>query len=588
MAEPLGLALGVASLVLQLYKKCKNSSTDFHNLHLDLKSFHQTLVLTEHYLPRLEDIRTACGELVIEIEKLLSEHASRNPLRRVKVAYEDVQPLRMRLILQMSALHASVHMLKDHDCTSNPQSNTTSATSSQSLSAAVEYDAKTWKDSCQLTLPDIDFVQAIVLDDCLSRHLTLDATSCTTLFASSESLASNDAAQGRFSIQLLGSSSSISSAQTQRSLPPTHTEVRRDSWRSSIDKATDGIGSASTCNQWPQISKKELDNALIVASRTQEEVSSYHPEIVRSLLKQGASLECKDPECSRTPLIWAIVTGRVDLVELFLEDKLAIETRDGIWGWTPAIWAVMEDNLGVLEVLISNGVDLGAADSISKRTPLLWAASIGNYHAADAILRSNPELIDVTDMEGMTPLALAYFEGHLETARLFVESRDNSSFKFESGSSLLAWAILAKNEDFAQLLLEHGADAQGTNMDGVSALILAMKNNLPSTVELLLVHSAYVQCTDENAVPALTIAVKDQLLDIATLLVKNKADIDARDADGNTALLWAVWRNDSALVELLVRNKADVTVVDGEGTAVQKWATWTRNEDIIRLVSIPG
>lgn len=108
MAESFGLALGITSLVLQLYNKCKDSSTDFHNLHLDLKSFHQTLLLTEHYLPRLDDSRVACEKLAAEIEKLLLEHASRNPFRRVKLTFEDIQPLRTRLILQMSALHASV------------------------------------------------------------------------------------------------------------------------------------------------------------------------------------------------------------------------------------------------------------------------------------------------------------------------------------------------------------------------------------------------------------------------------------------------------------------------------------------------
>jgi len=108
MAEGVGIALGVTSLVLELYTRCKNSSTNFHHLHQDLKSFHQTLLLTEHYLPHLDDIRIACEELVAEIEELLSKHASRNLLRRVKSTFEDIQPLRTRLIIQMSALHTSV------------------------------------------------------------------------------------------------------------------------------------------------------------------------------------------------------------------------------------------------------------------------------------------------------------------------------------------------------------------------------------------------------------------------------------------------------------------------------------------------
>lgn len=108
MAEPVGLTLGIASIVLQLYTKVKNSSTDFHHLDRDLKSFLQTLILTEDYLNYLDDIRLSCEELVADIERLLSNHASRNPLRRVQVAFEDIQPLRVRLILQISALNISV------------------------------------------------------------------------------------------------------------------------------------------------------------------------------------------------------------------------------------------------------------------------------------------------------------------------------------------------------------------------------------------------------------------------------------------------------------------------------------------------
>lgn len=107
MAEPVGLVFGVASLVLQL-AKCKNSSKDFHHLDQDLKSFHQTLVSTEQYLPRLPHIQAACEELVIDIAKVLSRYGSRHRLRRVKVTFEAIQPLRTRLGNQISMLHINV------------------------------------------------------------------------------------------------------------------------------------------------------------------------------------------------------------------------------------------------------------------------------------------------------------------------------------------------------------------------------------------------------------------------------------------------------------------------------------------------
>jgi hypothetical protein len=105
MAE---LILGIASLVLQLYTICRNSSTDYHHLDRDLKSFHQTLLLTEEYLYYLDDIRISCEELVADVQKLLSKSASRNFLKRAKLTFDDIQPYRARLILQMTAIHVSV------------------------------------------------------------------------------------------------------------------------------------------------------------------------------------------------------------------------------------------------------------------------------------------------------------------------------------------------------------------------------------------------------------------------------------------------------------------------------------------------
>src|SRR5262249_51570397 len=134
---------------------------------------------------------------------------------------------------------------------------------------------------------------------------------------------------------------------------------------------------ATVCNLWPQADENPTDNALIAVSRTTKELP-VHTEQVKMLLRQGASFKCTDSVCLRTPLIWAIVAGRKDLVELFLEKQALVETRDGVWDWTPVIWAVMEDKPAILDVLIRKGANLTAADGISNRTPLLWAASIGN------------------------------------------------------------------------------------------------------------------------------------------------------------------------------------------------------------------
>ena len=381
------------------------------------------------------------------------------------------------------------------------------------------------------------------------------------------------------SVQSLSNrSSSISSVRGNQSCLKAHFDPHRSYNRSRVLEAARSENIATVCK------------LLIHISRTPE-AQPEHTEQVKLLLQQGALFECTDSECLRTPLIWAVVTGREDLVEVFLEEGALVDTRDGWWDWTPVIWAIMENRPTILHALIQKGADLTAADGISLRTPLLWAAGIGSYYAAEVLLKGSPSLIHTRDKEGMTPLTRAYFEGHLETAQLFVESGDNPNVKIKSGSSLLAWTISAEDQDFARLLLKHGADARSTDKDGVSVLILAIQQHLPDIVELLINKGADVNCTDKNGLPALTVAAKDKGADLAGMLIRKGATIEAKDLDGVTALLWAVWRDDKKLVEMLVKAGADVTVADRDGVTVQAWAqtwaVWTGNKEIAGLVS-PG
>ncbi|KAH7355491.1 ankyrin repeat-containing domain protein [Pyrenochaeta sp. MPI-SDFR-AT-0127] len=588
MAEPIGLVFGVASLVLQL-AKCKNSSKDFHHLDQDLRSFHQTLLSTEQYLPRLPHIQHACEELVVDIAKVLSRYASRHRLRRVKVTFEAIQPLRARLSNQISMLLMNVIMLKDCDANRDERSAACPTELLHSPNVSVDSVDQYSKERSQDAAPNLafDLNMSIVLKESQSSIPRLDLIpSPPPSLTSTESLVSNRIKRDRYSIQSSVSSSSCSTAPTELSSHLGRFESCRG--RSAAKPATVQEDDLPTLSHlWPNGTEKALNEALVNISRTEEEVP-FHAEQVKILLRQGASLEYKDPECARTPLIWAIVSGRIDLVELFLEEHAVFDTCDGEWARTPAIWAIVEDKLAILDLLIKVGADLTAADGKIGRTPLLWAASMGNYRAAESLIGAKAGLINVTDQEEMTPLALAYYERHLKTARLLVESGDNARFKFASGSSLLAWAILAKHEDFARLLLKHGADANSTNMDGVPALILAIQQNLADNAELLVMEGADVQCTDMDTVPALTVAVKEQRLDIAKMLLKNKARLEAVDCDGNTALWWAVWRNNEKLVELLVKSGANPAAIDGEGITVRDWAARIGSTTIVGLLSARG
>lgn len=105
MAESIGLVFAVASLVLQLGDLYKNKSADLRYLKQDLETFKEFLVLSEHILPLNHHLRTACEELVTDIEVLLCKQAGQRRWQKfTTLGSREIPSLRERLTFQMQAL----------------------------------------------------------------------------------------------------------------------------------------------------------------------------------------------------------------------------------------------------------------------------------------------------------------------------------------------------------------------------------------------------------------------------------------------------------------------------------------------------
>jgi ankyrin repeat protein len=213
----------------------------------------------------------------------------------------------------------------------------------------------------------------------------------------------------------------------------------------------------------------------------------------------------------------------------------------------------MENQNEILDILIRREADLLLIDSKRKRTALTWAASSGRDEAVQLLLNSKPELLSHTDGEHLTPLACAYVGGHWKTARLLLGAGDSANAKVH-GATLLEWAMVARNEEFVRLLLEHHAAPDTADSQGVPLLITAIKRNLPNVVEWMVDCGADVQCKDKT---------------------------------GFSALMWAVWYNNEAIVEFLLERNADLHAVDCKGTTVQDLARQIGNQTIIHRVRLP-
>ncbi|KAF7503410.1 hypothetical protein GJ744_003893 [Endocarpon pusillum] len=303
-----------------------------------------------------------------------------------------------------------------------------------------------------------------------------------------------------------------------------------------------------------RLNRKTINRALIAVSSS-EKRKEEHVETVRLLLSQDAALEHRDDEYRRTPLIWAAIFAREDIIDVLLDNQALIDGKDEKWDWTALMWAIWWGRDAIVQQLSDRGASLEATDRRRGRTPLLWAVRSKRHAAVEILLRKNRELIELKDKKKLTPLALAYMEGDGTGAELLIEYGADPNFTFESGLPLLMSAVIAGKEDFVYLLVEKGAD---------------------------------IVCRNKNNEPALSVAVKEGHAAIARFLIDKEAPLEAKDNQGRTALLWAVALAREDLVKLLVESGADRFATDNKRRTVGLWADWTKNREIIKLVSKKG
>jgi ankyrin repeat protein len=99
----------------------------------------------------------------------------------------------------------------------------------------------------------------------------------------------------------------------------------------------------------------DLDRRLL--SRASESCSY---EDCAKLLDQGADVNARDEEGS-TPLLWAVLSGRREVVELMVAGGADVN-RPNLEGETPLHWASTTGNTVVAEYLLARGAEVNVRD----------------------------------------------------------------------------------------------------------------------------------------------------------------------------------------------------------------------------------
>ena len=151
---------------------------------------------------------------------------------------------------------------------------------------------------------------------------------------------------------------------------------------------------------------------------------------------------------------------------------------------------------------------------------------------------------------------------------------------------LLVDAARIGRDDVVPALLQAGADIEGRDSRGYTALILASYNGHESTTRLLLDHGAAVDAPDAARGNTALHGVAFKGFDaIARTLIAADADVDARNFAGQTALMMATLFGHSAIFDMLIAAGADPDAVDAAGNSAASVAAAQGNAGLLRSIA---
>lgn len=200
--------------------------------------------------------------------------------------------------------------------------------------------------------------------------------------------------------------------------------------------------------------------------------------------------------------------------------------------------------------------------------------------------------IEERDEDGRTPLILAVMCKQDQVTQLLIEKGAAPNVVDKHLGGPLHYATRNKAEKIANLLIKHGADVSLCSNDGLSPLHVAARFGNVEMAELLIQNGADIDETCKKKVGTpLHIASMCGKPNMVVLLIKNGADILAVREDGRSPLhLCSVaptsLDNSVLVAQILVDNGANWNSVDATGKTPLDLAKARRNAPLVEYLNM--
>lgn len=183
---------------------------------------------------------------------------------------------------------------------------------------------------------------------------------------------------------------------------------------------------------------------------TAEKIIAKYPDLINS----------RDRQNGFTPLHWAVIKGRTNLVFWLIEKGANVNCADPS-GMTPLHKAAVFNRVSNADALITAGADtcpLGRKYGALRLMPIHLAAEEGNVEMVKLFLSRGVDVNAPTEgANRITPLHFAAAKGHVAVVETLIAAGADINSPDLAGKTPLAWAVQSEQSGTAQVLRKAGA-----------------------------------------------------------------------------------------------------------------------------------
>ena len=240
----------------------------------------------------------------------------------------------------------------------------------------------------------------------------------------------------------------------------------------------------------------------------------------------------------------------------------------------------------MLKKHLEAGVDVNGKNK-SGQTALHVAAKAGQVDAVAALLEAKAD-VAAADKSQKTALHYAAQKGHKATTALLLEKGAPINAKDEKNKTPLDYAVSKKRAEIVELLRAKGGKTAKELLAAENIFAAAEVGDVES-IKKLLAGGAEVNGKNKGGYTALHLAAKRGQAAAAAALLEAKADIGLASKSGKTALHYVAYYNGNLdLAKLLLDAGTNPNVLDKRKKTPLDYAVSRKNDELVELLLAKG